>query len=84
MTTQTIITAEVLEGTTYYSAIARGTEYTAYQSKAIGEWWCGSRRLGMGRRHIGGGKWYPTLEALAQGCKAFAGLDVLLTADAIA
>lgn len=72
-----LITAEEINGTTYYTAVARGTSYCAYQS-ASGEWWCSSRRLSLGRWNAGGGKWYATLEALAQGCKAFSGLDVLV------
>lgn len=70
------ITCELIDGVTYYTAIRRGVEYTAYKTSG-GDWWVSSHRLALGR-HIGGGKYYADLEAVAAGCKAFAGLAVLL------
>ena len=82
MTTATMIHAETIEGRTYYTATLRGVEYCAGQ---LGDgWFVSSRRLALGRRHIGGGKHYADLAAVAAGCKAFAGLEALLTAEAVA
>lgn len=73
-----MIQAHTIDGKTYYSATARGVEYTAHLNAA--GWFVSSRRLSLGRRHIGGGKYYDSLEALSSGCKAFAALDVLVAA----
>lgn len=70
-----MITAQAIEGRTYYTATARGVEYMA--SELAGAWFVSSRRLALGRRHIGGGKHYSTLADVAAGCKALAGLDLL-------
>lgn len=53
-------------------------EYTAYFCEAAGQWFVSSHRLALGR-HAGGGRYYPSLEHLAEGCKAFAALPVLLS-----
>lgn len=72
-----IITAEVINGTAYYTATARGVSYCAQE--LAGKWFVGSRRLALGRHfNTGGGKYYETLEAVANGCKAFSGLDALV------
>jgi hypothetical protein len=77
-----LITQEQVNGSDYYTAVARGIEYTAHM---IGEqWFVASRRLALGRRHIGGGKYYATLADVAANCKAFAGLDVLVGAQEVA
>lgn len=73
-----IITEQNIEGASYYSAVHRGVEYCAH--KLGGAWFVSSRRLALGRRHIGGGKHYATLADVAASCKAFAGLDVLIAA----
>jgi hypothetical protein len=78
-----IISAEVIEGTTYSSATVRGVSSSAYYSAAAGQWWVSSRRLSLGRWNAGGGKWYASLADLAAGCKAFAGLDALISAPAL-
>jgi hypothetical protein len=78
----TIITASEIDGKTYYTATLRGVEYCA--SQIGGEWFVSSRRLGLGRRHIGGGKYYKDLSAVSAGCKAFSGIDVLLECEIIA
>lgn len=80
MATQ-LITAEVIDGNTYYTAEARGVSYCAYQSTATGRWWVSSRRLSLGRFNPGGGKWYGSVAEVAAGCKAFAALDVLLATE---
>lgn len=76
------ITSEVIDGVTYYSATRRGSLYTAYQTSA-GSWFVASHRLALGRFHVGGGKYYDDLAHLAASCKAFAGLDLLLSAEAV-
>lgn len=70
------ITAETIDGVTYYTTTRRGVEYTAYM--LCGQWFVASRRLALGRP-IGGGRYYKTLDALATGCKAFAALPVFLS-----
>lgn len=81
MTAATLIQAEPIGSRTYYTTTARGVEYVAQE--LAGAWFVSSRRLALGRRHVGGGKYYPTLEAVAAGCKAFAGLDLLIAAPAV-
>ena len=73
-----IITAEVHADQTYYTAIARGVAYCAHELG--GKWFVSSRRLALGRFNTGGGKYYETLADVAKGCKAFAGLDMLVSA----
>lgn len=69
-----VITSEKIDGKTYYTAIYRGVEYCAGR---LGDgWFVSSRRLSLGR-HVGGGKYYANLVAVAAGCKAFLGLDML-------
>jgi hypothetical protein len=73
-----VITAEIHNGTTYFTATRRGVQYTTYFSKAAGEWYVSTHRLALGRMHIGGGRYYKTIGELAQAVKAFAGLDLLI------
>lgn len=77
-----MIEQTTIEGRNYFTATARGVEYTAGRD-SIG-WGVWSRRLALGRSNVGGFKRYPSLEALAQGCKAFRGLDALVDAQAVA
>lgn len=70
-----MIQLEIINGAAYYTTTARGVEYTAHQ--LAGEWFVATRRLALGRRHIGGGKYYATLADVAASVKAFAGLDAL-------
>jgi|LFRM01.1.fsa_nt_gb hypothetical protein len=72
-----LITSVILDGTTYYTTTRRGVEYTAYRTSG-GNWWVSSSRLALGRQHIGGGRYYSDLEAVATGCKAFACLPLML------
>lgn len=76
MTTCQMIEQSVVDGMTFYTATARGVQYTAYELG--GRWFVASHRLALGRRHIGGGKYYDTLADVARGCKALAGLDLLV------
>lgn len=69
------IAAETIEGVTYYTTERRGVEYTAYLT-SWGQWWVGTHRKGLGRGHVGGGRYYDSLDDLASGCKAFAALPV--------
>lgn len=81
-------TTTTIDGSTYITATARGTEYTLM--RLADAWFVSSRRLTLGRSHIGGGKHYETLAEVAAGCKAFGteedlmrtvfGLDLVLTA----
>jgi len=72
------ITAETIEGVTYYSTERRGVEYTAYLT-SWGQWWVGTHRKGLGRGHVGGGRYYASIDDLATGCKAFAALPVFIS-----
>jgi hypothetical protein len=74
--TANLIQASEIEGKTYYTAVARGVEYTAFEQ--VGGWFVASHRQALGRRHIGGGKHYETLAEVSAKCKAFAGLDLLV------
>lgn len=73
----TPITAETIDGTTFYSTERRGVIYTTYET-IDGSWWVGTHRKSLGR-HVGGGRYYVSLSDLANGCKAFAALPVFLT-----
>lgn len=70
------ITSKIIDGTTYYTTIRRGVEYFAYRTRR-GDWWLGTNRLGLSR-HIGGGRYYDDVDALAASCKAFVDLPALL------
>lgn len=72
-----VITSEIIDGTTYYTAIRRGVSYLTYQTTS-GNWFVATKRLALGRFNAGGGKYYDDLAALAAGCKAFADLPALL------
>lgn len=76
------ITAETLDGVTYYTTERRGVIYTA-NATASGSWWVSSHRKALGRFHVGGGRYYDSFGALAIGCKAFAGLPILLSLNAL-
>lgn len=75
-----MITAETHNDKTSYTAVSRGVSYNAFPCGD--QWFVSSHRVALGRRHIGGGKYYPTLQAVAAGCKAFAGLDALVAGAA--
>jgi len=71
-----------IEGRSYYTATARGVEYTASED-CIG-WGVWSHRLALGRGNVGGFKRYASLAELSAKCKALAGLDALIAAPAVA
>jgi hypothetical protein len=76
-----MISAETIDGVTYYSITRRGVEYLAYCS--LSGWGVSTRRLALGRRHVGGFKYYDSVEQLADTVKAFRGLDLLLAAPGV-
>lgn len=68
-------TRTIHEGKLYITAQHRGTEYCLMR---LGDaWFVGSKRLSLGRRHIGGGKHYATLAEVAAGCQAFGSVEQL-------
>ena len=71
-----MITATTNNGQTYYTAVSRGTKYTVCPQTA-GNFWVASCRLSLGN-NFGGGKYYANIADIAKGCKAFAGLDMLV------
>lgn len=72
------ITRETIDGVTYYTTTRNGAEYCAYLTTS-GAWFVSSRRLALGRFNAGSGKYYPTIDDLAAGCKAFAALPFLMS-----
>lgn len=74
-----MIIATVVDGIAYYERTRNGVAYCAYEARD-GSWFVSSRRLALGKRHIGGGKWYGSLPEVEAGCKAFEGLGLLLAA----
>lgn len=74
-----MIQKTTIDGCDYYTSTRAGVEYTAMKD-SVG-WGVASRRLALGRFNIGGFKRYPSLAALAEGCKAMRGLDLLLSDD---
>lgn len=72
-----IIKTEI-DGKTYYNTVARGVEYCAYFMESAGQWFVSSHRLALGR-HIGGGKYYASLDS----CKPFAALPALMKMGAL-
>lgn len=76
-----MITAETLDGVTYYSATRRGVEYMAFDS--MSGWGVSTRRLALGRMNVGGFKYYSGPAEISEKVKAFAGLALLLSAEAM-
>lgn len=68
----------VHDGRLYLTAEYRGTEYCLMR---LGDAWavC-TRRLALGRGHIGGCKHFATLAEVAAGCKAFGTEQQLIAA----
>ncbi|MBT2793820.1 hypothetical protein [Paraburkholderia strydomiana] len=64
------------DGSTYYQTLWRGVAYTAHEAGS--RWFVATHRLALGRHHIGGGRYYDSLQELSIGCKAFAGPAALL------
>lgn len=67
--------ATIANGNKYTTVVHRGTEYTLMRQG--GAWGVATRRLALGRFNAGGFKYFPTLEAVKAGCKAFAGADLV-------
>lgn len=78
-TNSAVITKEVIEGRTYYTTVRQGVEYCAYFMEAVGKWFVSTRRLALGRGHMGGGRYFEKVED----CKAFAALPVLIATGAL-
>jgi len=75
-----MINQTTIEGRDYFTTVARGVEYTAMRNGGDA-WGVATRRLSLGRWNTGGFKHYATLAELCAGCKAFRGLEALLTAE---
>jgi hypothetical protein len=73
-----MITQSTIDGKSYYTSVSRGVEYTVCPQNS-GNFWVASRRLALGRSHFGGGKYYETINDIAKNCKAFVGLDILVS-----
>lgn len=71
------ITQEIIDGKSHFTTTSRGTEYCAYFSLSVGEWFVSTRRLALGRHNPGGGKYY----ACIADCKPFAELPALIALD---
>lgn len=69
-------TVSYVNGSPYITTIARGTEYTLMRS--AGEWYLATRRIALGPRHPGSGRYFKTLAEVAQGCKAFGDFAALV------
>ena len=68
-------TRAVHNGVLYITTAYKGTEYCLH--KFDGAWGVGTRRLALSRYNAGGFKRFATLDALAEGCKAFGTADDL-------
>ena len=71
-----MIEKSTIDGQDFYTTVRRGVSYCAYFSKPVGEWFVSSRRLSLGRRNAGGGRY---LKAIGDHT-AFAELPALLSA----
>jgi len=72
-----MIEVTIHDGREYFTATARGVEYTA--SREADGWGVWSRRLALGRRNVGSFKRYASAAELAAACRAFRGLDALIS-----
>lgn len=73
------ITAETIDGQTYYYATRRGVRYMAYCGPS--GWGVNTHRLSLGPRNVGGFKYYSGPAEISEKVKAFAGLELLLSAE---
>lgn len=76
-----MISAETLDGVTYYSATRRGVEYMAFDG--LSGWGVSTRRLALGRMNVGGFKYYDSVEQISATVAAFRGLDMLIAAPGL-
>ena len=65
------------DGKKYITTDYRGTEYCLMFGN--GSYGVATRRLALGRFNAGGYKHFATLESVAAGCKAFGGMDNLMS-----
>jgi len=72
----------VQTGPLTFATTARGVNYHA-QLMVNGRWVVLSHRIALGPRHIGGSKWFNTLDELEAGVKAFKGLASLNALDKV-
>lgn len=73
-----MIVAKETDGVIYYSTIYRGIKYFTYYMQSREEWCLSSQRLALGPYHIGGYKFYKTIDDLCKSCKAFQHLNALI------
>lgn len=71
-----MISSEIIDGVTYYSAEARGVQYTLCQWRD-GEWQLYSKRKSLGRMSPGTVRFFGSLEDVEKTCKAFHGIAQL-------
>jgi len=70
------IEQQIIEGTTYFTTVSRGTRYSLRQHNS--QWELYSKRLALGSSSIGSFRFFDTLEQLEAEVKAFAGIASLL------
>lgn len=83
MKPQSIITADQLDGITYYETQRNGVAYTCHLT-SDGEWCVHSHRLALGRHNVGTIRHYKNIDLLASSVKAFGQLPKLLQVPATA
>lgn len=74
-----VITAKVLEGTTYYETDFRGVTYLAYITP-MNEWCVISRRIALGRNSPGTCRYFKSIAEIAQKLRALSSLPVMIEA----
>lgn len=72
-----MINSQTIDNVTFYGAVVRGVEYTAYKT-SWGNWQVMTHRQALGPRHVGGCKTFGSLTEMCSKVKAFAGLDKLI------
>lgn len=74
-----VITAKVLEGTTYYETDFRGVTYLAYITP-MNEWCVISRRIALGRNSPGTCRYFDSVSDVSKGIRALAMLPDMIDA----
>jgi hypothetical protein len=77
------ITVQVSAGLKSYSTVRRGVTYWTYRTSLGGQWYVGTHRIALGKRHGGGGRYFATLADVAANVKAFAALPALIELGAL-
>ena len=67
-----------INGKRYFETVARGVAYCVTYSEVGERWEVRTNRLALGRSNMGGIKFFPTLADAERGCKAIAGLSIVL------